>query len=395
MTAYPEKQVAITGMGQSEVSRGSAKSPLRLTVDACKAAVQHAGLSLKDIDGLVTYPGTSDGGAGFSPVGLHDVRLALGLKLGWYATLSMESPAQMSALFAAIHALVSKAARHVLVFRTTAEASARKRARDSMAWGGANARVSGMWQWAIPFGSYSPAPWYAMYATRYMHDHGLTPAQLGAVAVHARRMAGLNPAAVYRDPLTLDDYLASRIIASPLRLYDCDVPVDGSTAFVLSRVEEAADLPNAPLRFEAIGSAFTGGGLRQPTDMSSFGAEAVAGMMWSRTDLKPADIDVGQIYDGFSILTLHWLEALGLCGRGQAGAFVEGGQRIALDGELPINTGGGQLSAGRLHGFGHIHEACVQLWGLGGQRQVPNDPKVAVVCNGAYGLGSLLLVKES
>jgi acetyl-CoA acetyltransferase len=395
MTAYPEKNVAITGMGQSEISRGSASSPLRLTVDACKAAVQHAGLSLKDIDGLVTYPGTSDGGAGFSPVGLHDVRLALGLQLGWYATLSMESPAQMSALFAAIHALVSKTARHVLVFRTTAEASARKRARDSMAWGGANARVSGMWQWAIPFGAYSPAPWYAMYATRYMHDHGVTPAQIGAVAVHARRMAGLNPAAVYRDPLMLDDYLTSRIIASPLRLYDCDVPVDGSTAFVLSRVEEGADMPNAPLRFEAIGSAFSGGGLRQPTDMSSFGAEAVASMMWSRTDLKPRDVDVGQIYDGFSILTLHWLEALGLCGHGQAGAFVEGGQRIALDGELPINTGGGQLSAGRLHGFGHIHEACLQLWGRGGARQVPHDPKVAVVCNGAYGLGSLLLVKES
>lgn len=394
MSAYPEKNVAITGMGQSEVSRGSDKSPLRLTIDACKAAVAHAGLSLKDIDGLVTYPGTSDGGAGFSPVGLHDVRLALGLQLNWYATLSMESPAQMSALFAAIHALVSKAARHVLVFRTTAEASARKRARDSMAWGGANGRVSGMWQWAIPFGAYSPAPWYAMYATRYMHDHGVTASQLGAVAVHARRMAGLNPAAVYRDPLTLDDYLASRIIASPLRLYDCDVPVDGSTAFVLSRVEEAVDMPNAPLRFEAIGSAFTGGGLRQPTDMSSFGAEAVADMMWARTDLKPRDVDVGQIYDGFSILTLHWLEALGLCDRGQAGAFVEGGQRIALDGELPINTGGGQLSAGRLHGFGHIHEACVQLWGQGGQRQVPHDPKVAVVCNGAYGLGSLLLVKE-
>ena len=395
MSAYPEKQVAVTGIGQSEISRGSELSALRLTVDACKAAVQDAGLSLKDIDGVVTYPGTGDGGAGFAPVGVHDLRLALGLELSWYCAPSMESPGQMSALFAAIHSIVSKAARHVLVFRTTAEASARKRARNAMAWGGANERVSGMWQWAVPFGSHSPAPWYAMYATRYMHDHGLTEAQLGAVAVHARHMASLNPAAVYRDPITLDDYLASRVIASPLRLYDCDVPVDGATAFVLSRREEAIDMPNPVLRFDAIGSASPAGGVRQPTDMSSFDAEATAAMMWSRTDLTPKDVDVAQIYDGFSILTLHWLDALGLCPKGQAGAFVEGGERIGLNGELPMNTSGGQLSAGRLHGFGHTHEACMQLWGRGDGRQVPGDPRVALVCNGAYGLGCLLLVKET
>lgn len=394
MTYFPEKEVAITGIGQSVVSRGSSHSPLRLSIDACKAAVADAGLQLKDIDGLVTYPGTGDGGAGFAPVGIHDLRLALGLKLSWYAAPSLESPAQTSALFAAIHALVSRAAKHVLVFRTTSEASARKKAKDSMAWGGASSRVGGMWQWVVPFGSHSPAPWYAMFATRYMHEYKLTPEQLGAVAVHARKMAGLNPQAVYRDPLSLDDYLDSRMIASPLRLYDCDVPVDGSTAFVLSRVEVARDMPNPVLRFEAIGSAFHDGGLRRPTDMTSFGAEAAAQMMWSRTDLRPQDMDVGQIYDGFSILTLHWLEALGLCDKGEAGAFVEGGHRISLEGELPINTSGGQLSAGRLHGFGHMHEACVQLWNRGGERQVAGNPRNAVVCTGAYGLGCFLLVNE-
>lgn len=395
MNAYPEKLAAITGIGQSQVSRGAEVSPLRLTVDACKAAVADAGLRLQDIDGLVTYPGTGDGGAGFAPVGVHDLRLALGLKPAWYCALSLESPSQMSAVFAAIHAVVAKAARHVLVFRTTAEASARKQAKGAMAWGGANARVPGMWQWVVPYGGHSPAPWYAMYATRYMHDHGLMEAQLGAIAVHGRRMASLNPAAVYREPITLDDYLASRLIASPLRLYDCDVPVDGSTAFVISSVEAAKDLPNPVLRFEAIGSAIGEGGLRRPTDLSSFGAEAAADMMWSRTDLKPSDVDVAQVYDGFSILTIHWLEALRLCPKGQVGDFIEGGSRLALDGELPMNTGGGQLSAGRLHGFGHLHEACVQLRGLGGARQVPGDPRVSVVSNGAYGLGCLLLVKES
>lgn len=391
---YLEKTVAITGIGQSEIARPSELSALRLTVDACRAAIVDAGLTADDIDGLVTYPGAMDNGTGFSPVGLHDVRMAMGLKPNWYTATAMESPGQMSALFAAVHALASRTVRHVLVFRTTAEASARKQAKDAMAWGGASARVSGMWQWAVPFGAHSPAPWYAMYATRYMHDHGLTAAQLGSIAVSGRQMASLNPAAIYREPITLDDYLASRVIASPLRLYDCDVPVDGSTAFVLSRLEEARDMPNPPLRIEAMGSAFHGGGIRQPTDMSSFGAEAAARMMWSRTDLKPADVDVAQIYDGFSILTVHWLEALGFCGKGEAGAFVEGGGRIALDGELPMNTSGGQLSAGRLHGFGHTHEACVQLLNRGGARQVPGDPKVSVVCNGAYGLGCLILCKD-
>jgi acetyl-CoA acetyltransferase len=117
-------------------------------------------------------------------------------------------------------------------------------------------------------------------------------------------------------------------------------------------------------------------------------------MMWSRTDLKPADVDVAQIYDGFSILAVHWLEALGFFARGEAADFLGNGQRISLDGALPMNTGGGQLSAGRLHGFGHTHEACIQLWGRGGQRQVASDPRVAVVCNGAYGLGCLLLQRD-
>lgn len=389
-----EKTVAITGIGQSEVGRPATKSPLRLTIDACRAALNDAGLTPADIDGLVTYPGAVDNGNGFSPVGLNDLRMALNIQPDWYAATAMDSPSQMSALFVAIQALAARTVRHVLVFRTTGEATARKLSKDAMSWGGNNARIHGnMWSWMIPYGAQSPAPWYAMYAQRYQHEYGLTPEQLGSVAVHARRMAGLNPQAVYRTPITMADYLASRLIATPLRLYDCDVPVDGATAFVLSHMDAARAMPNAPLRIEAIGSALHGGGLRRPVDMTSFGAEAVGRMLWSRTDLKPGDVDVAQIYDGFSILTLHWLEALQLVGRGEAGAFVEGGTRIALDGELPLNTSGGQLSAGRLHGFGHIHETCLQLWGRGGARQV-RDATVGITCNGAYGLGAMLLVRQ-
>jgi acetyl-CoA acetyltransferase len=116
--------------------------------------------------------------------------------------------------------------------------------------------------------------------------------------------------------------------------------------------------------------------------------------MWERTDLTPADVDVAELYDGFSILTMVWLEELGFCGKGESGSFVEGGSRIALDGEIPLNTSGGQLSAGRLHGFGFLHEACLQLRGDGGDRQVPGGPEVAVVANGGGPIaGSMLLTR--
>ena len=120
-----------------------------------------------------------------------------------------------------------------------------------------------------------------------------------------------------------------------------------------------------------------------------------AKMMWSRTELRPSDVDVAECYDGFSFITMAWLEALGFCGKGESGPFIDGGARIALDGEIPLNTHGGQLSAGRLHGYGFLHEACVQLRGDGGERQVPGAPRVAVAAAGGGPLaGCVLLVRD-
>ena len=119
-----------------------------------------------------------------------------------------------------------------------------------------------------------------------------------------------------------------------------------------------------------------------------------AAMLWERTDLAPRDVDCAQLYDGFSFITLAWLEALGFCAKGEGGSFIEGGARIARDGEIPLNTHGGQLSAGRLHGYGFLHEACVQLWGEGGDRQVGGDPQVAVAAAGGGPLGGCLLLRK-
>jgi acetyl-CoA acetyltransferase len=246
----------------------------------------------------------------------------------------------------------------------------------------------------LPFAAYSAANWLALYAARYAHEYGLTREQLAQIPLSVRRNAALNPAAVYRDPLTLDDYLAARMISTPFCLYDCDVPVDGSTAVIVSAAETAADAPRPAVRFEAMGSAIRGRpSWDQWDDITTMACRDAAAHLWSRTELTPADVDTAQLYDGFSFLTVAWLEAFGFCGRGEAGDYLNGGKRIGLDGELPLNTSGGQLSAGRLHGFGHLHESVLQLRGEAGERQVAGAQVCATGAGGGPLAGCLLLTR--
>lgn len=391
-SGYPEKRVCISGIGQSAVGRPSKHTALRLTVDACLEAVKDAGLALSDIDGLTTYPGPSQSGGGISPVGATETMLALGLSPIWVGA-STEGHGHMGAIISAIQAIASGLCRHVLVFRTVAQATARAKVHHAgvLGDGPGQGRVRGNNAWTVPFNALSPANVYALYAQAYFEKYGATSAQLGAIAVNSRCMAALNPNAIYRTPITIDDYLSSRVISSPLRLYDCDTHIDGSTAILLSHRDAARDLVRPPIHIESMGMSLSGLGFGwHRGDFTSLAADQAGTMMWSRTDLKPSDVDVAQIYDGFSILTLLWLESLRFCARGEAAAFVEGGMRIGLGGELPMNTSGGQLSAGRFHGFGHTHEACLQLWGRAGERQVPGA-QVCAVSNGGYGYGALLL----
>ena len=162
--------------------------------------------------------------------------------------------------------------------------------------------------------------------------------------------------------MTLDDYFNARMITTPFGMLDCDVPCDGSVAFVVSHVDTADDGPHPAIGIESIGWAMRHRPLwDQWADMTEMAAWDAAAHLWERSDLRPADVDQVQLYDGFSFLPLVWLEALRFCGKGESGPFLESGKRIALDGPLPLNTGGGQLSAGRLHGCGLLYEACVQL----------------------------------
>lgn len=390
---HAEKQVCITGIGQSEVGRPSKKTALNLTIDACLEAIADAGLKPADIDGITTWPGESQDTSGFSPVGSTEAMFALGLQPKWIGSCN-SGHAHMSAIFEAIFAIASGMCRHVLVFRTVAQASAVSSARETSLMGGrggADARVRGFMSWTVPFDAVSPINIFGLYAQAYFDKYGATSEQLGAVAVNGRKMAGLNPKAVFRKPLSIEAYMASRVISTPLRLYDCDIPVDGSTALLFSHRDAARDMARAPIEIEAMGMSIGGiGHGLHLGDFTRMESDKAGEMLWSRTDLKPADVDLAQIYDGFSILTLLWLESMKLCGRGEAAAFVEGGSRIGLDGVLPLNTSGGQLSMGRLHGYGHTYEACLQLFGRAGERQV-RDAKVCAVANGGFGHGALLL----
>jgi acetyl-CoA acetyltransferase len=388
-TRIGERQSYVRGIGQSVVGRRLGLSEMELTAQSVLAAISDAGLTPDDIDGLAAYPGSGHGTAagGFGGPGPTEVIDALGLSVDWYLG-SLDGSAQLQALVNACMAIATGLARNVVVYRTVTESTAQgaggRSGIGAGSSGGPGRGFSGFLQWLLPFGAMSAVDWVA-YSARYHFDHfGLTREALGQIAISNRRHAALNPKALLRDPMSLDDYLSARMIAEPLCLFDCDLPCDGSTALVVSNVETAADSPHVPVQVHAVGTAVHGRpSWDQWEDLATFPGADAARHMWSRADLGPADVDVAQLYDGFSMITVLWLEALGFCPTGAAAEFLADGKRIGLDGELPLNTAGGQLSAGRLHGFGLLHEAVVQLRGAGGARQVPGDPEVAAVSNGA------------
>ena len=386
MTEIFERRAIISGIGQSAIGRRLGRSGLDLTLEAVLVAIADAGLDRKDIDGLATGSGHAVA-PGASPVGTMELKEALRLAVNWYSAASDSS--QMSALINASMAVATGQARHAIVFRTVTESSA----RIGPSTGSDQLRIDGPMQWRVPFNAPSAANWVALMATRYFAEFGATREQLAQIALNGRRNAILTPDAVYRAPLTMDEYLGSRMISSPLCLFDCDVPIDGAVALVVSHRDTARDIPNPAIHVEAIcGPLYGRETWDQQADLTRFAGRDAAQRLWSRTDLKPQDVDLVQLYDGFSFLALLWLEDMGFCGRGEAAAFVEGGSRIALDGDLPLNTSGGQLSFGRLHGMGLLHEACIQLRNAGGLRQVPHSPRVALVTNGGGPVASAALL---
>jgi acetyl-CoA acetyltransferase len=376
----------ITGVGQSEIGVKLTRPPLLLTVDAVREALNEAGLTIGQIDGVSTYPGRVGPMLGFSPVGADELIDALGIRATWHAG-GGEITSQLGAVVAAAMAVRTGQARHVICFRTVYEAAALARPTEYPPM--RRETVDGYSQWFAPFNALSAANWTAQYAMRHVKRFGLTREQLAQIALTDRAHAALNPRALVRKPLTMDEYMAARMISTPLCLYDCDRFTDASTVLIVSAGEATDEVSCTPIRIAAMAGTVE----RHSWDQAEWMACYPTGAdLWKRTDYKPADVDTAQLYDGFSFQAIAWLEGLGFCGVGEGGRFIEGGQRISLQGELPLNTFGGQIGAGRLHGFGFAHEAVVQLRGNGGARQIPGDPRVAVCASGGGPLATALLL---
>lgn len=381
-----EHRAVLSGIGRSALGRRLMRDPLSLTVDACLQAVADAGLAMDDIDGLSTYPGMA--GMGMSEGGVTAVEEALRLHPTWING-GGDLPGPGGAVIAAVLAIAAGLCRHVLCFRTVWESTF---AKLGLRPGGG---VPDWMHWRLPFGAMSAANWIGMNANQYLHRYGATRELLGAIALNGRANAARNPAAIYREPITMDDYLSARPITTPFGLYDCDVPCDGSIAVVVSDASVAGDLPSPAVRIEAVGTQILE---RVSWDQGTLTHEpqvlGQAAHLWSRSSLRPDDVDVALVYDGFTFNAVSWLEALGFCGFGEAQDWIDGGRRIALDGDLPVNPHGGQLSEGRTHGFGFLYEAVAQLRHAAGERQVAGATTAVVTSGGGTPSGVLLLQRH-
>jgi len=373
------RAVVIAGIGASPFARTLDDDGAALAVSAGLAALDDCGLAPSDIDGVATYLGAYEHApldTFIAGVGLDESRLRLRSDIMAFA------PAAATGIIDAIEAIERGQCEAVLAYK----ANKWKRGQPPGAPDRGDRadkvlRVGGLQQFTLPYGHAMTSQWLALWAMRHFHCYGTRHEHLGQIAVTTRRHAGLNPRAVLREPLTLDDYLASPYVAEPFRRLDCDYPIDGAGAIVVTTLERARDLRQPIVR--VLGAARRDGKMEEWEmwpDLTSMASREVSDQVWQRSGLSARDVDVAQVYDGFSFLALCWLEDAGFCAKGEGGPFVASGA-IALGGSLPTNTHGGNLSEGRSHGIGHFLEGIVQLRGTAGPRQVPGA-RVAFVANG-------------
>lgn len=382
----------VSGIGMSKVARRQMVDPLSLTVDACLKAIEDAGLTPDDIDGYATYPG---GGLefGMGEGGITALEASLRIKPTWFNG-GGETFGPGGSVIGAAMAVSSGLVKHVLCFRTLWQSTNETLMREGKIKVGGGGQSANDSAWGMAAGASGAPHILAQHANRYFARYGATRESLGWIAINQRTMAGRNPNAIYRDPITMDDYLSARMITTPFGLLDNDVPCDGAIAVIVSAKDYVKDAPKKPVYFEAFGTQMIEPvEWMQSTSWHEPQTIGPAAHMWSRTDLKPADVDVALLYDGFSFNCLSWIEALGFCEIGEAKDFLDGGKNIALDGLLPLNPHGGQLSAGRTHGMGLFHEAVVQMRGDGGERQV-KDAKIAVVSSGGLTPSGAILLRN-
>jgi acetyl-CoA acetyltransferase len=375
-------KAAITGLGITEQGRIYSHDAAWFAAEAVRLAVEDAGLPKDQIDGLLVNQGvTPIGGMGGlelqNTLGLTNLRLLASMEVGGATANAMVQYAAMQV----IHGLAD----HVIcVF---ADAPLREGRGGGAAYGGSRLTGGhdaprGMRGLSTAFGVFGVNARYALAARRHMDLYGTTNDQLGAIAVAERQWATMNPLAQHRDPITIEDYHASRWIVEPLHLLDCCLVSNGGVAVIVSSAERAKDMKQPPAYIWGIGQGHPGDLRRAGWDVETqTGAPVAKEQAFAMAGIGIADIDVCQVYDCYTYTVLVTLEDYGFCAKGEGGPFVEDG-KLGPGGALPTNTGGGQLSAYYMWGMTPLSEGIIQTRGQGGRRQVQKHDVVLVTGNG-------------
>lgn len=376
---------SLAGTGTTAFTKASGKSVLALATEACRLAANDAGLPLDEIDGVLSYSFNNDSvpsQAVATSLALPAPRFLLDLSMGGQAPsyLIMQAAAAVSAGLA----------NNVLVFRAL-------NGRSGQRVG--STRVPGLAaDFRYPIGFTAYPQFIAMWARRFMIETGATAEDLAAVPSAQRTWAAMNERAIRRSPLTFEDYLASPMVADPFRAPDCTTEVDGACAVLVTSTSRARDLRRRPVVIRGAayvagkGSGLDAGDALLWDDLSRNYTGLLAEDLWGGAGMRPDDADMAQFYDCFSSSVLFALEGLGITGRGESGAFIRDGNTLP-GGRLPMNTNGGLLNEGYLHGMNTVVEAVVQLQGLAGDRMVPNA-ETCVVTSGALTDGSALVLSR-
>lgn len=368
---------AVVGIGRTAYTRSSGRTGIALAAEAVRAALDDAGLTPDDVDGITCY---STGDAA-NPL---RVSHAIGLdEIGWSVN-TLAGGNQVALVVAnAAAAIMTGQADVVVVYRVLDATVRYGKVTGEVTVGGAE-------QFGAPHGYLVPPQWFAMWARRHQHVFGSTCEDLGAIAINTRQHAVGNPHAIARDPLTLDEYLAGRSVVEPFRVYDCAYEVDGAVALVLTSAARAADLRQRPVYPIGAAEGTGAGGMPdQWDDQTSMYSRIVAPRLWERTGLGPHDVDVACMYDCFTYTVMATFEDFGFCEKGEVGDYFRAG-RATYGGDVVVNPHGGLLSEGYLHGLNHHYEAVVQLRHHAGDRQVP-DAGLALVTAGAGPYGGAIV----
>jgi acetyl-CoA acetyltransferase len=367
-------QVAVVGIGHSRLFRGDEVNLGLLAIEAVQRAIDDAGLTTADIDGLSTTPYQPFAGSGdidgLNIVSPELMVQALKMDVAW--SERQFRPVGAS-LINTIHAVASGQCKYAVCFRGLHHPSGRRYGHNS------SAQTSMAGQFSEPYGVFAPAM-YAHFAVEHFHRYGSTREQLGAFVVRNREQALKWEYGYWfqhgAPRLSIKEYLDARKISEPLGLFDCDIPVQAAGAFVVTSAERARDLKNRPAYVLATSNPFSASRRKNFKLLDDYleDGKQLSRHLWDMAGIGPTHVDLANLYDGFSIHTPLWAEALGLCDEGDGFAFV-------ANPNLPLNTSSGSLGAGRVHGIAHIMDSVLQVQGRSGDRQVKGSEIAVAATN--------------